>query len=799
MKVQYCNITIESQLPIKSVLSFAFKVAANHHAKALLKVIAGDGCQVELKKKVTKGETITISDTGDGSIVYSGLVEKAAIFTLSGYTQADITLSSGSVLLDEERKSRSFQDAGMTYGQVVDKVLDGYTGSGVIFSKYKNTPIGGPIIQYQETDWEFLMRLASQLGMRLIPETGKAAPRFYFGIKKGKKSENLVEEEYETGLSSRYYELGGSQLGIDKKKFVYYNIISIQNRQLGDNVTFHGRNLKICEKKGGLEGGQMIYQYQLAEEESLQEKIRYNTRIAGMTLHGTVLSSEKETVKLHLEIDQKQDKATAYSYEWVPESGSTMYCMPQNDTQVSLYMGSADEKQAKVVNCVRTNGATAEGMSDFSQRGLATEYGKNLNLHADSVGVSAGGQNMSLDDGKGTALESELALSITAKQAIQVQSDTGIRVEVPTQVCISSAQMGACALELNNEFQLYAPLSVLRGTSYSTYPPVEAALEVKEVERDWAQLIGNFALGVGIAALLVVGSVMTGGLVAAAFMGAAVGVITATVEMTVSDYANNTSTSFLDALGKMAIGAAVGAITGTMGEALQAAKFFKAAGKLGKILLMGGEGSLETLIDNALHGKGTTLGEALFTFAISALTFGALDGLSNKLKKSNIEDVEYGKHFKKGKNNRKELKANVRYIDKNGYTYETDQLGRIKKASTKKLVLKKGKRNGYAQKVAGREDRLIVDQGGHLFGTQFNGSGGLDNLVAQNASLNGSGGKWYKMEQEWAEALKSNPPSTVKVNIKICYRKSSKRPFRFVVNYQIDGVKYRKKFINYKK
>lgn len=39
-----------------------------------------------------------------------------------------------------------------------------------------------------------------------------------------------------------------------------------------------------------------------------------------------------------------------------------------------------------------------------------------------------------------------------------------------------------------------------------------------------------------------------------------------------------------------------------------------------------------------------------------------------------------------------------------------------------------------------REDRLPDDDGGYLIGTQFHGSGDIDNLVAQNKQINRSGG-----------------------------------------------------------
>lgn len=104
-------------------------------------------------------------------------------------------------------------------------------------------------------------------------------------------------------------------------------------------------------------------------------------------------------------------------------------------------------------------------------------------------------------------------------------------------------------------------------------------------------------------------------------------------------------------------------------------------------------------------------------------------------------------------------------------------------------------RNAGMQRIAGREDRLIDDDGGHLIGSQFNGPGDIDNLVAQNSQINRSGGKWYSMEQEWASALTEVPPKKVSVKIEPLYSGGSLRPDAFYVKYSIEGQGELTKFI----
>ena len=91
------------------------------------------------------------------------------------------------------------------------------------------------------------------------------------------------------------------------------------------------------------------------------------------------------------------------------------------------------------------------------------------------------------------------------------------------------------------------------------------------------------------------------------------------------------------------------------------------------------------------------------------------------------------------------------------------------------------KRNAYAQKVVGREDRKKEDKGGHLIASIFDGSGNLDNLVPMRRNLNR--GDWRSMENTWKSALKKG--QKVQVEIKINYSGASQRPISFDVRYKI--------------
>ncbi len=155
---------------------------------------------------------------------------------------------------------------------------------------------------------------------------------------------------------------------------------------------------------------------------------------------------------------------------------------------------------------------------------------------------------------------------------------------------------------------------------------------------------------------------------------------------------------------------------------------------------------------------------------------------------SNITAVKYGEQFTK-KDRKKVLKPNITYTTPEGYTYKTDELGRIVSCEGT-LELGAGKRKAHAQRTAGRDDRKEDDDGGHLIASIFKGSGGFDNLVPMNGNLNK--GEWKKLENSWSSALNAKPPKDVKVKIIPIYEGNSQRPVGFEINQKVGNRRWEK-------
>jgi filamentous hemagglutinin len=128
----------------------------------------------------------------------------------------------------------------------------------------------------------------------------------------------------------------------------------------------------------------------------------------------------------------------------------------------------------------------------------------------------------------------------------------------------------------------------------------------------------------------------------------------------------------------------------------------------------------------------------------------------------------------------KPLEKNADYLV-NGYTYKTDNLGRIKSVEGE-LILSKADRAKYQQNKVGKSGNA-GDEGGHLIASIFNGPGEKLNLVPMNGNFNK--GAFRDMERMLADAVTAG--KKVEVKIEIQYGSSGGRPDGFLARYIIDG------------
>ena len=121
----------------------------------------------------------------------------------------------------------------------------------------------------------------------------------------------------------------------------------------------------------------------------------------------------------------------------------------------------------------------------------------------------------------------------------------------------------------------------------------------------------------------------------------------------------------------------------------------------------------------------------------------------------------------------------------NGYKYTTDALGRIASASGPLHLKTRDGRLSIRDSIEdiGKGDQKDGDDRGHLIADQFDGSSGLENMIAQDAGRNRN--DYKNFENELAREVKAGKEVFVKIDV--VYDGDSRRPSNIVVTYTIDG------------
>lgn len=131
-----------------------------------------------------------------------------------------------------------------------------------------------------------------------------------------------------------------------------------------------------------------------------------------------------------------------------------------------------------------------------------------------------------------------------------------------------------------------------------------------------------------------------------------------------------------------------------------------------------------------------------------------------------------------------ELLPNSQY-ELNGYTYKTDEYGRIVSAEGTLHMKDRDGRLTIRDSLEdiGKGDQKEGDDRGHLIGDQFDGPNGLENMVPQDANINRN--DFRNFENELAKEVKDG--KEVKVKVEPIYEGDSRRPTAIAVTYSIDG------------
>lgn len=473
------QLLIETAIPIYSLSNMEIRHDVNAHATVRLSVIVKEEDQPEVLCRDWSDTEITVQKVGEGSeLLFAGIIEKLLCHKEGRLLMVLICGISETAKLDREKKKQSFQKAEMTYRQVVQKVTQNTQEAGIVWNIRDDKSIGTPLIQYEETDWEFLIRIASHFHEVLIPDMQSGKPKLNFGMRMGREQDGDEIEILGNGFDDSYYQNGCYESGLPRTESLYIEAKSKENWQLGDFLLYEGRQYQVYSRRILFEQGELYFVYQLGMRGTFYRKKADNLALAGVRLEGTIRKTEEESVYIQLDIDEEE--RADFPWIWAPETNNLSYCMPETGTKAALYLPTREEKDGRVILATVHNADNAR-YTDVQKREFVTLYYKKIGLYPDRLFAEGkdGTVSVSMEDDSGIEIKSQTGISLLADGEIFL---TGKKIDAftPVELVCRTSQSN---LELCRDINLYAPGGVKTIGTGTTVKRAEVSETGKAAEK----------------------------------------------------------------------------------------------------------------------------------------------------------------------------------------------------------------------------------------------------------------------------------------------------------------------------
>lgn len=436
-----------SIIELKSLLYLQIQKSVNQHGTARVIGMIDNTEEDSLFLAANREKYVFITmegDTAQKSIIFAGIISSFEVSNTGGVVIATIDLQGATRILDREEKSASYQNIQMTYETLIVNTCRQYDECICDLNCGNNDAIGQLIVQYKETDWEFMKRMSSHFHQPVIPSFGRKGIYFQFGLNTKLLSHELQVNSYKCGnAKEEYIEKSKNNLQtIRPDDFTYYIVESRDYYDLGEAITFRGEQWYIYEANTEYKTGELLHTYVLRKMGGFVQNRIDNYALVGASLDASVLETERDNVKIHLNIDNMQDisKALYFPYSTVYSSsdGTGWFCMPEVGDRVRLYFPNEKEENAYVISSIHQEVDNSSGQiprSNPDKKSISNKYQKQIELTPSSIMMTNNkGMSIVLDDDKGITIKSDKKVYIKADDNITIKSDSVMNVKASKSI-----------------------------------------------------------------------------------------------------------------------------------------------------------------------------------------------------------------------------------------------------------------------------------------------------------------------------------------------------------------------------
>jgi hypothetical protein len=416
----------------------------NEHTVLSLSALLPPGPDVhDVIQKVSAKAGISVRYGPEDRVLFKGMIRNVRIDQEGGVAYINVDAISHSYKTDIEKRSKSFQDAAMTYRQLASELLDKYPGGDIDDEATEGAALADFTMQYRETDWEFLKRMASRFYAGVVPSVQFDDPKITLGIPAGASAGKLDTFSYAVQKDlARYMDVsqntGGDFMEIDAIRFTVETGLDFD---IGDSAQYLAETLYIGKKTAKIVKGILRFTYEFSTRNGLQRPKYHNAEITGLSLRGRVLATIRDKVKVCLETDENQDAKTAWAFPYASiytaEGSGGWYCMPETGDTVLLYFPNQEERFGYAMDSIRTQSGATDKIADPSVKYFRTKDGKELKFSREEILITC------VDHASAATyirLNEKGGIEIVTSESVSIQSDKDIAIESSETVKVLASE-----------------------------------------------------------------------------------------------------------------------------------------------------------------------------------------------------------------------------------------------------------------------------------------------------------------------------------------------------------------------
>ncbi|MEJ8553235.1 phage baseplate assembly protein V [Tepidibacter sp. Z1-5] len=434
--ITYNQIYVSS-FEFEKLLNLSITQKINEHTILKLRGIIPFEMQDSYVENISSDQVIEVGlKKEDGNqIIFKGSIKNIDIENNGELRILNLEGTSFTCFADFKKKKKTYQCKGMPYTDFFNIMSKSYNQGTFIDMTSNGESIEHILAQYNETDWDFLKRVASSFNMPLIANSRLDGVKIHIGLPDITSNEPLQASNYKVKKDIKEHQIINQNYkpDINENDLISYEVITNQMVELGNKVEFKNLIYRVYSSKIELIDGLLQNTCVLKNDNGFIVPKLKNDAIQGLSLEGNVVDISKDKIKVKLDIDNEFDAGRAFFYNYsTPYSskdGSGFYFMPEKNDRVILQFPSVDEDKAYAKSSVdlQTNSSKR---SDSNIKRISTKHGKEIVFKPGAVEIVANGNLLIklLDDG-GIVINSDKKITLSAQDDINILSGSNISIK----------------------------------------------------------------------------------------------------------------------------------------------------------------------------------------------------------------------------------------------------------------------------------------------------------------------------------------------------------------------------------